>query len=732
MVTDLKLFKIHEGIAHELPSRSMALEKPLQMLVEENMEALFGFRFVASEYSTGRKHAGRIDSLAVDSSGCPVIFEYKRSTNQSVISQGLFYLDWLLDHSAEFESLVRRRLGADAAESINWNNPRLICVAGNFTRYDEHAVLQIGRRVELVRYRSYAGSYLSLELLTATDVDAARTTGSRSRTESFTQAYQRAGPALRELYDRVAHAIVDLGEDVTRRVLKHHVAFRAATTFAWVEIRPDPGTVVAYLSVDLDHVQLIAGFTRDVTGSSRRKRQPRAHPGLIRGPRTGRTHPRGQLPPPRSVTCRPDTGPGPAFRVRSCRPCQAGLMLIATAEYARLGAIEIAAAIRRRDLSAIEVTEAALRCVEATDAEVRAFTVTWRQRARRAAGTVDALIRDGEPLPLAGVPLGVKATEGLDAFQTARLVAAGCVPVGLTSTPGGGTTWRTWGWTDRGPTRNPWRLDRSPGGSSAGSAAAVAAGMVPLATGSDGAGSVRIPAAWCGIVGMKPTNGRFPARDAAGLNAPGPLARTAEDAAAYLEALEGRAAEPPGTLTERPRRVAWSPDLGFAAIDDQTAAVAARALETLIDAEVMVPKDVPVELSDPAPAWLALRADQNIVSREAYRLLARNESALASAFSAVDLLVTPTTPNGPHHHDGPGAAMSVALTWAFNLSGHPAVTIPAGWLPDGCPAGLQLVGRLGADDALLRVATSSLIALDRVHRPATRSRPGVHPGPPAG
>ncbi|MET7860113.1 amidase [Streptomyces sp. NPDC005318] len=370
-----------------------------------------------------------------------------------------------------------------------------------------------------------------------------------------------------------------------------------------------------------------------------------------------------------------------------------------------LSACGIAAAVRAGRLSAREVTAAALARIGSADDKVRAFTEMWPVLAARQAEWVDRQVRAGAKLPLAGVPLGVKATEGATALQTVRLMQAGCVPVGATSTPGRGTPWQTWGETPRGRTLNPLDRQWSPGGSSAGSAVAVATGMVPLATGSDGAGSVRIPAAWCGVLGLKPTNGLVPARDRAGLNIAGPLARRAEDAAAYLDVLAGgstRAHRP--TAPSRPLRTIWSATLGFADTHTRIAETAQTFLDALARSGAVSLRDLPVRLSDPARCWRNLRspdpADRQRVTAEQAVIIEEVEDVLTRA----DLLATPTTPNPPHHHDGPGDTLSVALTWTFNISGHPAISLPAGCTPAGEPVGLQLVARRGRESDLLAVA----------------------------
>ncbi|WP_405617753.1 amidase family protein [Streptomyces sp. NBC_00076] len=381
---------------------------------------------------------------------------------------------------------------------------------------------------------------------------------------------------------------------------------------------------------------------------------------------------------------------------------------------ASLSAEQIAFAVRSRALSAVDVVAETLERIRLAEPALCAFAEVWEEAAPGWARAVDARVAAGEVLPLAGVPIGVKGRHGL---RTAGpLLAAGCVAVGATSVPGPGTPWQTWGLGAHGRTVNPWRADRTPGGSSAGSAAAVAAGLVPLATGSDGAGSVRIPAAWCGVIGLKVSNGRLPTADRTGLTAPGVLARHLADAAAYWRAMSGAARHPGtdsattaptattstlGTSTTPPSAV-WSPALGFADPDPEIVAIAHAAAVRLADSGAvrLVRPRTDLRLEDPAPAWLALRtpgADLAV----AHRVRAANDRSLDALFADAELLLTPTTPIPPHGHEGPGERYSTSLTWAFNLSGHPTVSVPAGFGADGCPVGLQLVAPRGREDLLL-------------------------------
>ncbi|MEQ8142870.1 amidase [Streptomyces sp. OP7] len=368
------------------------------------------------------------------------------------------------------------------------------------------------------------------------------------------------------------------------------------------------------------------------------------------------------------------------------------------------GAREIAAAVREGSRRAVDVVAEALARIGRADPVLCAFVELWDEEAPRRAAEVDARVAAGEDLPLAGVPVAVKGRRGLRA--AGPLLTAGAVAVGATSVPGPGTPWQTWGLGAGGRTVNPWRADRTPGGSSAGAAVAVAAGLVPLATGSDGAGSVRVPAAWCGVLGLKVTGGRFPSPDRTGLAAPGVLTRTAGDAEAWWRLVSGRAgpsAPPPFPVT-----AVWSPDLGFASPDAEPVALARQAVGRLVDAGVVRLVRLPRAplLLDPGPAWLALRTPGADLT-DAHRVRAADDERLRALFTRADLLLTPTAPTAPHGHDGPGDVYSTALTWAFNLSGHPALSVPAGFGTDGCPAGLHLVAPHDREDLLLSVAVEA-------------------------
>jgi amidase len=462
-----------------------------------------------------------------------------------------------------------------------------------------------------------------------------------------------------------------------------------------------------------------------------------------------------------------------------------------------LTALEQAAAVRSREVSPTELVEHALRRVEALDAGLGAFLTVTPERALAGARRAERRLREGGELPpLLGVPTavkdlnntaGVRTTFGstvladnvptVDDAVVTRLAEAGTISIGKTNTPEFGFPC----YTDNalvGPARCPWDPGRLAGGSSGGAAVAVAAGMLPVAQGSDGGGSIRIPASINGLVGLKPTRGRVSnaplGGDVTGLGTNGPLARTVRDAAVLLDAMAGPvtgdpawapplppgetflgAADRPvgrlriGRYLELPTADAGLEPAVQAAFDD-----AARLLEQL-GHEV---EDVPAGLLGPdvltafERVWslsgtllpvpperagelrpltrelrargLALSAQQAMEALTALRLFARR---FVTATDRYDVLLAPVTtmtprPLGWFDADGDGAAdferqkRYAAFTAVFNVTGQPAVSVPLHWTDDGLPVGTMLVGRPADEVTLLALAAQLESARPWAHR----------------
>ncbi|WP_293778406.1 DUF5655 domain-containing protein [uncultured Oxalicibacterium sp.] len=277
-MSDIKLFKLNGGTATELQGDASDLEKPLQTLIENNLEPLLGIRFLATEYATGKTHSGRIDSLGLDENDCPVILEYKRSVGENVINQGLFYLDWLMDHQAEFERIVMRKLGIEVAENIDWTAPRLICIAADFTKYDAHAVQQIRRNIELIRYRLFGDELLLLEQANAfsttpiiytkgqkIESDATLLGRAKQGDKTYTEWVDDLAPNLRQLLTSVEEYIQSLGDDVQHKELKLYAAFKRIKNFATIVLQKN--RLLLYLHLNPDLIGTLPSNGRNVRGS---------------------------------------------------------------------------------------------------------------------------------------------------------------------------------------------------------------------------------------------------------------------------------------------------------------------------------------------------------------------------------------------------------------------------------------------------------------------------------
>jgi aspartyl-tRNA(Asn)/glutamyl-tRNA(Gln) amidotransferase subunit A len=451
-------------------------------------------------------------------------------------------------------------------------------------------------------------------------------------------------------------------------------------------------------------------------------------------------------------------------------------------ELCTLPATTLARAVRAKEVSPVEVVDAVLARIERLNPTLNAYCTVTADAARSAARAAERAVLDGTPLgPLHGVPFGVKdlvITKGVrttrgsylhaddvpaeDAPSVERLKAAGAILIGKTTTPefgGRGDTSSPL----LGVTRNPWRLDLTAGGSSGGAAVAAAVGLGPLQIGTDGAGSIRIPASFCGIFGLKPSYGRvptYPASPTWPLSHVGPMTRTVRDAALMLRVMAGPDDRDVFSLDAPPEdylaacergvrglRVAWSPDLGYATVDAEVRACAEAAARRFADLGCAV-EEVDPGWEDPARPLLVLfcagiasavaehletwrdRLDEATVRIAEYGLslraidlaqahVARHAfgAAVRRLFERYDLLLTPTLAcrpfaaglERPQEIAGQPLAHAAAwipFTYPFNLTGQPAASVPCGFTSDGMPAGLQIVGRRFADATVLRAAAA--------------------------
>lgn len=259
-MTDIRLFDVQNGKAQEINKTGIDLEKNIQTLIENNLEEFFSIRFLATEYSTGKKHKGRIDSLGIDENNSPVIIEYKRQMNENIINQGLFYFDWLLDHKANFEMLVMDKLGNDI--DVDWSSPRLLCIAEDFTRYDSYAVEQMNRNIELIRYQIYTGDYILFELTNVAEGDKSTSKNKRDY-KGFEHYYKVANQKIKDLFQEMEDYIMSLGDDVQKKELKYYVAYKRLRNFACVEVKKNK--ILIYLKLNPDKLDSIPELGRNVS-----------------------------------------------------------------------------------------------------------------------------------------------------------------------------------------------------------------------------------------------------------------------------------------------------------------------------------------------------------------------------------------------------------------------------------------------------------------------------------
>jgi len=267
-MADIRLFDI-SGKVKQLAGSTVTLEKEIQTLIEKNMEVLFGVKFLASEYVTDD---GRMDSIGIDENHCPVIFEYKRTTNENVINQGLSYLSWLVEHKDSFKVLVIDKLGLDEAAKVDWSMPRVICIAGDFNKFDKAAVKSMKSNISLIKYRKFEKDLLMFEdfaeqttkpIVDVADVATQKTTKYSQKT--FTEHLDSSLQNIRDLYDSINEYILSLGDDITENVLKLYKAYKKFGNFVCLEIYNN--YILLSLKLDTKTVMYEEGFSKDMSNT---------------------------------------------------------------------------------------------------------------------------------------------------------------------------------------------------------------------------------------------------------------------------------------------------------------------------------------------------------------------------------------------------------------------------------------------------------------------------------
>lgn len=269
---EIKLFRFNGQDSLELVPRLAQMERNLQYLMEKHLECFLGIRLLAHEYRAGRSLRGSIDSLGLDENGCPVIIEYKRFNNDNIICQGLYYLNWLMDHQAEFTALAMGKLGGP--QHIEFAGARVLCVASAFSRYDEDAICQIDRNIELIRYRFYGDDMILLELLNTSLspllANQEKLLGEENNPgasvgmpPSLQERVRGMNPETEALYLEMLAFAENLGTDVNIKFLKHYVALSRLKNFTCIQ--PTRATLKLWLNLDPGQVVLEDGFSRDVS-----------------------------------------------------------------------------------------------------------------------------------------------------------------------------------------------------------------------------------------------------------------------------------------------------------------------------------------------------------------------------------------------------------------------------------------------------------------------------------
>ncbi len=275
----MAIFEIKEKKVRRIKPTEFKLEKDLQNLVEKNLETFFNCRFVATEFSTGSIHSGRIDTLAISEDNNPVIIEYKKVASSELINQSLYYLHWITDHKGDFQIAVNKSL-KDNIE-IDWSEIRVICIAPEFKKYDLHAVQVMGSNIELWQYKIYENGIISLEEIFRKSGDRNHPTNDtngknpimveagkkaaltrKSATYTIEEHIRKVNKELIDLLNEIREYIVNLDSSIEETPKKYYIAYKTTQNFVCIEAQKRK--IVLFLKLNPDEIEKLPKQARDV------------------------------------------------------------------------------------------------------------------------------------------------------------------------------------------------------------------------------------------------------------------------------------------------------------------------------------------------------------------------------------------------------------------------------------------------------------------------------------
>jgi len=258
----MPIFQVYNNKIKQLKTSNFRSEKDLQVLVENNLEEIFGIKFIASEFSTGEKHGGRIDTLGLDENNSPVIIEYKWGENNNVINQGLFYLDWLVDHTGNFQVVVERKLGKKI--KIDWSQPRLMLIAQSFNKYDKYAINRMSENIELWTYSLYENGILEVNIEGSSQADnkkGKRITKIEYAKYDLNYHLNKTSKELQQKFNEIRERILELPNIQEKPEQKSGVTYRTTKSFCRFEFRKNSINLLLREPTYTDPKQLVKDIT---------------------------------------------------------------------------------------------------------------------------------------------------------------------------------------------------------------------------------------------------------------------------------------------------------------------------------------------------------------------------------------------------------------------------------------------------------------------------------------